>query len=130
PLVGVKRREHLPGVATGAAEDREPELGVGLHDTPLWLGERARLLQDRSRDPELADVVQQATAADGVQLLPAHAQLTADIDGEPCDPAVVALVAEMLSGLLKRPHALTPLARLLAAPVFTPPNEHGSRRGR
>ena len=104
---------------------------MGLHHPPLWLGERARLLQDRGRDPELADVVQQATAADGVQLLPAHAQLTADIDGEPCDPAVVALVAEMLSGLLKRPHALTPLARVLAAPVlFTPPNEHGGRRGR
>ena len=105
---------------------------MGLHDTPLRLGECARLLPDRGRDPELADVVQQATAADGVQLLPAHAQLTADIDGEPCDPAVVALVAEMLSALLKRPHALTPLAHLPAAvPVlFTPPNEHGGRRGR
>src|SRR5476649_450574 len=91
PLVVVEDAEQLALEMPAALEDRDSDLGVGLHDCGLGFVERPVLLEDRVRNAELADVVEQAGPGEDAQLSGGHAQLPPNLDAELSDPPVVAL---------------------------------------
>ena len=53
--------------ALDRGDDPLAELGVRLHDGPLLRGQPARLLEDRRRDPDLADVVEERPELETLQ---------------------------------------------------------------
>ena len=86
-LVVVLDRRH------GVAEEAEPVddpralLRVVLHERPLQPGERRRLEEDRVRDRELADVVEERRVTEQVELGLREADLPADRERELLDAA-------------------------------------------
>ena len=92
PLVMV---EHEPAdrlvEAAELVQELAAALGVLLDDVVLVVVERARLLQDRLRDRELADVVQEPADREAAQARGGEAELLADLDRERRDAARVLL---------------------------------------
>ena len=68
----------------GVAEEAEPVddagalVGVALHQRPLLLRQARRLQQDRVRDRQLADVVEEGRVAEQVELHVRESELTTD----------------------------------------------------
>jgi hypothetical protein len=56
---------------------------VALHELVFVLGEPRRLGQEDVWDGDLADVVEEAAEADGIQVLARHAELLRDGDANP-----------------------------------------------
>ena len=71
------------------AEDPLAELRMRLDDLPLLVRERAGLRQQRRRDADLADVVEERSELDPLQRLRLEAELLADADRQVGDPARV-----------------------------------------
>jgi len=68
PLVVMADRRHGVAQEAEAVDDRRTFGGVARHDRPLVVGEACRLQEDRVRDPELADVVEEGCVAEQLQL--------------------------------------------------------------
>jgi hypothetical protein len=73
-----------------APEDLLGQAGMGAHGVPLLGAELARLVEDQVRDGELAEVVQQAGAAQRAQRLGVEAEARAEGDGDLGDALGVA----------------------------------------
>ncbi len=71
------------------SQDPLPELGMGLDQLPLLVGQRPGLRQDRGRDPDLADVVEERSELDPLQRSALEPELLADFHGHVPDPARV-----------------------------------------
>src|SRR5436190_8802475 len=65
-----------------AVDDAGALVGVALHQVPLLLGQARRLQQDRVRDRELADVVEERRVTEQVELCLREPQLPADGERE------------------------------------------------
>ena len=63
-------------------EDAVPDADVLAHLLPLVVGERRRLVQDRIRHADLADVVQEAGEPEPLDALAVEAEAGADRDAE------------------------------------------------
>ena len=89
PLVAVAddRADFLETV--DRRDDPLSELRMRLHDRALLGGEPPGLREDLARDADLADVVQQRTELEPLQLALAEAELATDAQGEVGDPAGV-----------------------------------------
>ena len=80
----------------GVAEEAEPVddaralVGVALHQRPLLLRQARRLQQDRVRDRQLADVVEERGVAEQVELDVREPELTTDRERKLLDTARVA----------------------------------------
>ena len=61
-----------------AVDDAGALVGVALHQVPLLLGQARRLQQDRVRDRELADVVEERRVSEQVELRVRKTQLPPD----------------------------------------------------
>ena len=70
-------------------EDPLAELRVRLDQRPLLVRQRPRLGQDRGRNPDLADVVEQRAELDALQRAGIETELLADLDRHVGDPAGV-----------------------------------------
>ena len=66
-------------------EDVLADLGVGLHHRPFLVGQRAGLVQDRLRNANLPDVVQDGSELDAANRLELELELCRHADGEPDD---------------------------------------------
>ena len=93
-----------------------------MHEAPLLRVQRARLVQDRVRDRDLADVVQLGRARQHVELLADHPQAPPHRERQRTDAALVLLQVRvaLLEGLQQHVAQLlhrARLARLVLAPV-------------
>ena len=89
-LVVVPDRGHRLVEEPEPLDDPRALLGVALHDHPLVVGQRRRLEQDRVRDRELADVVEERRVAELVEVGLRELELAADRERELLDAARVA----------------------------------------
>ena len=64
---------------------------------PFLVGERARLVQDRSRNEGLADIVQQRGAGQTALVVLAHAEMLREGNGEAGDKEAMAIAAGMMA---------------------------------
>ena len=89
-LVVMADRRHGVAEEAEAVDDARALVGVALHQRPLLLREARRLEQDRVRDRELADVVEERRVAEQVELGLREAELAADRQRELLHAARVA----------------------------------------
>src|SRR4029077_17409140 len=89
PLVVVKHRQKCAFEMARPLQDLQPDLGVGLHQLPLRVVERIVLGEDRSRESQLPDVVQQPRPGEDALLRSSHPELAGDLDTKLADAAVV-----------------------------------------
>ncbi len=115
-LVVVEHAQHLAREAAGGAEDRETELGVGAHDPPLGFGQRAPLVQDLRRDPQLAHIVEQAGPAQDLLLLGGQAEGPPDAHGQIRHTPVMSFVRQCRS--VRHHHPPPPAPRRDIGPVL------------
>ena len=97
-----------------------PSCGMRLHHAALRRRQRARLVQDLGRDPDLADVVQGRGDADVAQLGAGHPQPVGDL-GAQADQGLGVVVGV---GILRRP------ARCRAPARWPGTRRRARRRGR
>ena len=81
-LVVVADRRHRVLEEAEAVDDARALLGVALHQRPLLARQARRLEEDRVRDRELADVVEERRVAEQVELRLREAELAADRERE------------------------------------------------
>ena len=141
-LVVVEEEGRGDAEVVDALEQRPPETGVIPHQMPLLGGERPVLEQDRVRDPDLADVVEQRTALDDGDLGFGDAQLhgqPACVAGHPLGVPLRARIARVegsdeplqqglgtLADDLLQPEVLAP-QRLRQLVVLPPQRDHLGR---
>ena len=69
------------------SDDPLAELGMGLDDQPLRLGQATGLREDLARDADLADVVEERSELEPLQRPLVEAERLADAKREVADPA-------------------------------------------
>src|SRR5206468_1776585 len=89
-LVMVPDRGYRVVQEAEAVDDAGALVRVPLHQRPFVLGEARRLEQDRVRNRQLADVVEERRVAEQVELRLREAELAADRERELLDTARVA----------------------------------------
>ena len=70
-------------------DDLRAELGMRLDQVALLLGQRPGLEENRVRNPDLADVVEESTELEPLQRVPVEAELLPDAERRVGDPAGV-----------------------------------------
>src|SRR3954451_22182156 len=75
--------------AVDRSDDLLAQLRMHLDDLSLFRGQRARLRENRLRDPDLADVVEQRSQLEALERRALEAELLPDLQRKVGDPARV-----------------------------------------